>query len=194
MRLPIPAAPLVLVLAAGSVAAPAEPVTYKIDPMHTYPSFEADHMGLSTWRGKFDRSSGTVTMDKAAGTGSVDIVVDTTSVDYGLPAMNKMAKSKELFDVAKYPKAEFKGRLEGFQDGAPTKVAGTLTLHGRTQPVTLDIRHFKCMPHPLLKREVCGADAYATLDREAFGMDAGKNYGFSMNVDLRIQVEAIATK
>ena len=46
----------------------------------------------------------------------------------------------------------------------------------------------------MFKREACGADVYATLDREQFGMDAGKAYGFSMAVDLRIQVEAIATK
>jgi len=67
-------------------------------------------------------------------------------------------------------------------------------MHGRTNPVTLDIKKFKCIQHPMFKREVCGADIYATIDREQFGMDAGKAYGFSMAVDLRIQVEAIATK
>ncbi|MGO4776415.1 YceI family protein, partial [Lysobacter sp. 2RAB21] len=45
-----------LVLFAGAAA--AAPVTYKIDPSHTYPSFDADHMGLSTWRGKFNKSEG----------------------------------------------------------------------------------------------------------------------------------------
>ena len=58
----------------------------------------------------------------------------------------------------------------------------------------LEIRKLKCIPHPMFKREACGADVYATLDREQFGMDAGKAYGFSMAVDLRIQVEALATK
>jgi polyisoprenoid-binding protein YceI len=178
----------------ATAAAQAAPVTYAIDPMHTYPSFEADHMGISTWRGKFDRSAGTVTMDRAAGSGSLDIVVDMKSADFGLPALDKVAKGKELFDVAKYPKAHFKGTLEGFADGAPTKAVGTLEMHGKTNPVTLDIRKFKCIPHPMFKREVCGADVYATLDREQFGMDAGKAYGFSMAVDLRIQVEALAAK
>jgi len=63
-----------------------------------------------------------------------------------------------------------------------------------TRPVTLDIRKFKCMPHPMLKRELCGADAYATINREDFGMPAGKDWGFDMKVDLRIQIEAIATQ
>ncbi|MCK9685191.1 YceI family protein [Scleromatobacter humisilvae] len=181
-------------LFAATFAAQAAPVAYNIDPMHTYPSFEADHMGISTWRGKFDHTSGTVTMDREAGTGTVDIVIDMNSGDFGLDALNKVAKGKELFESAKYPKAHFKGTLEGFTDGAPTRAVGTLELHGKTNPVTLDIRKFKCIQHPMFKREDCGADVYATIDREQFGMAAGKEYGFSMAVDLRIQVEAIAVK
>ena len=181
-------------LAGTAFAAAAAPVPYEIDPSHTFPSFEADHMGISTWRGKFDRSTGSVTMDREAGTGTVTIVVDMKSADFGLPALDKVARGAELFDAAKYPKATFKGTLEGFANGAPTRAVGTLELHGKTNPVTLDIRKFKCIPHPMLKREVCGADIYATIDREQFGMDAGKAYGFSMAVDLRVQVEAIATK
>ena len=175
-------------------AAQAAPVSYNVDPSHTFPSFEADHMGISQWRGKFDRTSGSVTLDREAGTGTVDIVVDMKSGDFGLEALNKAARGKELFEADKYPKAHFKGTLEGFADGAPTKAVGTLEMHGKTNPVTLDIRKFKCIPHPMYKREVCGADIYATIDREQFGMDAGKAYGFSMAVDLRIQVEAIAAK
>ncbi len=178
----------------ATAAAQAAPVGYDIDPTHTYPSFEADHMGISTWRGKFDRTSGTVTMDREAGTGSVTIVVDMKSADFGLEALNKTAKGKELFEADKYPKATFKGTLEGFTDGAPTRAVGTLEMHGKTQPLTLEIRKFKCIQHPMFKREDCGADIYATIDREQFGMDAGKAYGFSMAVDLRIQVEALATK
>jgi polyisoprenoid-binding protein YceI len=175
-------------------AARAANVTYVVDPTHTYPSFEADHMGISVWRGKFDRTAGKISMDRAAGTGTVDIEVDTASIDYGLDAMNKVARSDELLDAAKYRQAIFKGKLEGFADGSPTRAVGTLELHGAKKPVTLEIRKFKCIPHPMFKREACGADAYATINREDFGMDAGKAYGFSMDVNLRIQVEAIAVE
>jgi polyisoprenoid-binding protein YceI len=181
-------------LVVAFAAAHAAPVTYDVDPSHTFPSFEADHMGISTWRGKFDRSAGSITMDREAGTGTVTIVVDMASADFGLPALDKVARGNELFDVKKYPKATFKGNLEGFENGVPTRSVGTLELHGKTNPVTLEIRKFKCIAHPMFKREACGADVYATLDREQFGMDAGKAYGFSMAVELRIQVEAIATK
>jgi len=184
------AAVLPILFAAGFAHAGA--ATYVVDPAHTYPSFEADHMGgLSTWRGKFDRTSGKVTLDKAAGTGTVDITVDTASADFGLPALNEKARSDELFDVAKYPTATYRGKLAGFANGAPTKVEGSLALHGVTRPLELTIKSFKCMPHPLYKRELCGADAYATFKRDEFGMSAGKDYGFGMDVVLRIQVEAL---
>ena len=184
--------PLIACALAG--AATAAPVTYNIDPDHTYPSFEADHLGLSIWRGKFNKTSGKVTLDKTAGQGTVEITIDAASIDFGHAKMNEVAQSPDLFDVAKYPQAIYKGKFEGFANGAPSRVVGTLTMHGATRPVVLQINSFKCIPHPLYKRELCGADALTVLNREEFGMDAGKPYGFSMDVTLRIQVEAIATE
>jgi polyisoprenoid-binding protein YceI len=184
--------PLLAIAAASACAAP---VTYTIDPSHTFPSFEADHMGgVSVWRGKFNKNSGKVTMDRAASTGTLEITVDMDSIDYGFELMNSKAKSPELFDTARYPTAVYKGKLDGFVNGAPTQVVGALTLHGVTQPLTLQINAFKCIPHPMLKRELCGADALATLNRDDYGISAGKDWGFNMAVTLRIQVEAVAAE
>ena len=179
-------------IASLSLSATAATITYKVDPEHTYPSFEADHLGgLSTWRGKFNHTSGTITLDKSAGSGDVAITIDMTSADFGLDALNAAMQGKEMFEADKYPRATYRGRLADFVDGRPTRVVGDLTLHGITRPLTLTIDAFKCMPHPVFKREVCGADALATFKRDDFGMTAGKDYGFSMDVALRIQVEAI---
>jgi polyisoprenoid-binding protein YceI len=186
---------LMALLPLATGAATAAPVKYNIDPNHTYPSFEADHLGgLSVWRGKFNKSSGTVMLDKAAGTGTVDITVDMKSADFGQDELNKGAQGKDLFESHLYPQARYMGKLAGFVNGAPTRVVGQLSLHGITRPLDLKINSFKCMPHPMFKREVCGADALATFKRDAFGMDAGKDYGFKMDVTLRIQVEAIAAE
>ena len=134
-----------MAMAAG--VATAAPVTYNIDPAHTYPSFEADHMGgLSKWRGKFNTSSGTIVYDKAAKAGTVDITIDIASIDYGHDKMNEHAKSADIFDAAKYPTATYKGKLAGFKGDAPTQVVGELTLHGVTKPVTLAINSFVCRP------------------------------------------------
>lgn len=179
-----------------SALAYAAPVTYQIEPTHTYPSFEADHLGgLSVWRGKFNKTAGTIVYDRATRESSINITVDTDSIDFGLDLMNNKARSADFFDTAKYPTATYKGKLASFDDkGMPTSVDGELTMHGVTRPLQLQILKLKCMPHPMLKREICGADATATFQRDAFGMDLGKAYGFSMDVTLRIQVEALANE
>ncbi len=167
---------------------------YVLDPEHTFPSFEGDHMGISVWRGKFNKTTGTMIYDKAGQSGSVEAVIDLASVDFGHDKMNEHARAKDFFDVGRYPTATYKGRLADFVNGVPTRVVGDLSLHGVTRPVPLEVKLFKCIPHPLHKRELCGADAYAVFRRDAFGLDAGKDYGFNMDVVLRIQMEAVAVE
>jgi polyisoprenoid-binding protein YceI len=182
----------VAILALMTGSAIAVPVTYNVDPNHTYPSFEADHFGgLSNWRGKFDKSSGTVVIDKDKGAGTVDITVDAASIDFGHAKLNEHAKSAEMFDVEKFPTATLKGTLAKFKDGAPTEIDGQLTMHGITKPVKLTINQFKCMVNPMIKKEVCGADASGTINRSDFGVSYGDKYGFKQDVKLQIQVEGI---
>jgi polyisoprenoid-binding protein YceI len=186
MKIALPAA--MLAIMAG--AALAEPVTYTVDPGHTFPSFEADHFGgLSVWRGKFDKTSGSIVLDKAKGTGTVEVTVDSASIDFGNPKLNEHAKSAEMFDVAKYPTATYKGTLTNFKNGAPTQVDGQFTLHGVTKPLTLTINSFMCKPNPMDKKEHCGADASGTFNRADYGIAYGDKYGFKMEVKLAIQVE-----
>jgi polyisoprenoid-binding protein YceI len=181
--------PLALLVASGSACAVVK--TYEIDPNHSYPSFEADHMGVSIWRGKMNKTTGVVTLDREAGKGTVKLDIDLDSIDFGQDALNDWARGKEFFDTASYPKASYSGELKEFHNGAPGEVVGELTLHGVTRPVNLKINSFNCKPHPLFKRDWCGADAFATFDREEFGLAAGKDWGFDMKVTLRIQVEAV---
>lgn len=172
-----------------SSLATAAPVSYTVVPAHTYPSFEAPHMGISWWRGKFNTSSGSVMLDTAAKTGTVDIVIDTASIDFGPEKMNDHAKSADFFDVAKYPTATYKGKLT-FDGDKPTGVDGELTLHGVTKPVPLTIKSFNCIMHPMMKKEVCGADAAGSFNRGDFGITK-YGEGAAGQVNLAIQVEAM---
>jgi polyisoprenoid-binding protein YceI len=168
----------------------AAPVTYTLDPSHTYPSFEADHFGgLSVWRGKFDTTSGKVVYDKDAKAGSIDVTVDVSSINFGNPKLNEHAKGPEMFDVAKFPTAVYSGKFTKFSGASPTEAQGTLTMHGVTKPVTLMINAFKCIDNPMSKKQVCGADATATFSRADFGVNFGDKYGFRQEVKLEIQVE-----
>lgn len=186
----------VLAVATATGAALAAPVTYELDARHTFPSFEADHFGgLSLWRGKFTATTGKVVLDRQAQSGTVEVEIDMSSVQTGVSDLDGHLKGGDFFDVAKFPKATYKGTLARFKDGAPMEVQGNLTLHGVTKPLTLAIRSFKCMAHPMKKdTEVCGAEAHGTFNREDFGIAWGKNMGFDMNVALNIQVEGTSPK
>ena len=169
-----------------------KPVTYVIDPSHTFPAFEADHMGgLSLWRGKINSTSGEIILDKKNRTGYVTVVMEMDSIDFGNDKMTKQAKSDDMFDVEEFPQAKYEGILINFQDGSPTKVEGELTLHGITKKVDLEIKAFKCKLHPFKLREVCGADIRGNIMRDDFGISYAKMMGFKMDVALRIGVEAI---
>ena len=179
-----------LVGTAGGSIGLAEPVTYVIDPSHTFPAFEADHWGgLSVWRGKINQTSGTVVLDKEAGTGTIEAVMDMSSIDFGHDGMNERTLA-DIVHVDQFPTATYTGTLVDFQDGAPTAVEGSLTLHGVTQPVNLQVNRFQCQPHFRHMREVCGADASATINRADFGVDYDLENGFFPEVHLLITVEA----
>jgi polyisoprenoid-binding protein YceI len=181
-----------LLLAFGITSATAASTTYSVDPDHTHPSFEVDHFGgVSIWRGTFKKTSGTVELDTVAKTGTINVVIDTATVDFAHDKLNEHVSSPEMLDVAKYPTAEYKGKFVEFANGAPKTISGNLTLHGITKPVTLTINSFKCFQNPMLKKQVCGADASGTFNRADFGVNYGQQYGFKQDVLLRIQVEGV---
>src|SRR5262249_52473581 len=137
-----------------AVVANAAPTTYAIDPNHTFPSFEADHMGgLSVLRGTFKSTSGTISLDRAAKTGSVDITVNTDSLSFNNDKLTEHAKKDpKMFDVAQFPTATFKGKLTKFNGDVPTEAQGDFTLHGVTKPLTLKINQFTCKMSPMTKK------------------------------------------
>jgi polyisoprenoid-binding protein YceI len=181
----------VLLAVAASTATLAAPATYEIDPRHTYPSFEVDHMGgLSLWRGKFNSSAGRIVLDRVAKTGDVEVTIQTASVNFGLEAMDKHTRGPDMLDAEKFPTATYRGRFSKWNGDVPAEVDGNLTLHGVTKPVKLTINRFLCKPHPMNKRMTCGADASGQFNRDDFGVDYGKSMGFDMGVTLRISIEA----
>ena len=184
----IAAAALTSIAFAG--LAQAQSTTYGADPTHTFITFEAKHFGTSTLRGRFDKKEGTVTIDKAAKTGKAEFTIDTTSVSTGVGPLDGHLKSKDFFNVAENPTAKFVGDKFSFDGAKVTAVAGMLTLNGKTNPVTLNATNFNCYDNPMLKREVCGGDFEATIQRSQYGVMYGLP-GIPDNIRLLIQVEAV---
>jgi polyisoprenoid-binding protein YceI len=170
--------------------AQAQSATYSVDPTHTFVTFEAQHFGTSTLRGRFDRKEGTVQFDRAGKTGKAEITIDITSVSTGVGPLDGHLKSKDFFDATNNPSARFVGDKFSFNGDKVSEVAGALTMMGKTVPVTLKASNFNCYQNPLLKREVCGGDFETTITRSQWGIVYGVP-GIPDNIRLLIQIEAV---
>lgn len=163
--------------------------TYIIDPTHTYPHFAVSHLGFSTMHGRFDKSSGKLTIDRVAKVASVDVTIETASLSTGLKKRDAHLRSPDFFNTAEFPKATYKSTAVKFNEDTPTTVEGNLTLLGVTKPVILTIIAFKCGKNPMNQKAMCGIDATANMKRSDFGM----NYalpGVGDNLKISIEVEA----
>ncbi|MBK7416088.1 MAG: polyisoprenoid-binding protein [Dechloromonas sp.] len=178
-----------LILAAA-VAAPAlaAPETFNVEPTHTFPRFSYNHLGYSVQLSRFDKTSGKVVLDKAAKTGSVDITIDTKSVSTGAATFNEHIQGEDFLDTAKYPTATFKSTKVVFEGDKPAKIEGNLTLKGVTKPVTLTVTSFQAMPHPMVKKDAIGANAFTTVKRTDFNMGKNAPYvGDEVRIDIAIE-------
>ena len=178
-----------LSLAARGAQAASE--TFVIDGTHTGARFSYSHFGYSTQLSRFDKTTGTVVFDKAAKTGAVDITIDTKSVNTGVATFNEHIQGEDFLDTAKYPTATFKSTKVVFDGDKPASIEGQLTLKGVTRPVTLTVTSFQAMPHPMLKKDAIGANAWTVVKRTEF--NAGK-YAPHVGDDVRIDIALEAIK
>lgn len=178
------------VAATISSVASAESATYAVDPTHTFVTWEAKHFGTSTSHGRFDKKSGTITLDKAAKTGKVELTIDMASMNTGVAPFDKHLTGEDFFNAAKFPEAKFVGTTFTFNGDKVASVAGNLTLHGKTNPVVLKATAYGCYENPYIKREVCGGDFETTITRSQYDISYGLP-GIPDSIRLLIQVEAI---
>jgi polyisoprenoid-binding protein YceI len=161
---------IVALLAVCSTQASAVEETFTIDPNHTKPVFEVNHLGFSTQRGRFNETTGVITLDRDQHRGSVNFVIKTDSIDMGFQKWDDHMKSDTFFNVVKYPEVVFKSNEFVFQGDLPIEAKGSLTLLGVTRPVSLKIQGFNCGEHPILKKPLCAANIETTIKRSEFGL------------------------
>jgi len=182
--------PAGLLVLATSTAAWAEPVTYVLDPQHSFVHFEVLHFSTSTLRGRFGQIDGYVELDRAAPGGWVSLRVPTAAVDTGMPAFDARLRQSDLLDSEAHPVASFVASRFSFDGPKVSALSGELTLRGVRQTLELRALRFGCHTHPQLQREVCGGDFEGELDRAAFGASFGMPF-VANRVRLRVQVEGI---
>ncbi|MBX9704698.1 MAG: YceI family protein [Gammaproteobacteria bacterium] len=181
---------LLAIAATISTAAVAAPETYVIDSNHSMPRFSYSHFGYSTQLSRFDKATGKIVIDRAAKTGSVDVIINTTSVNTGFALFNEHIQGEDFFNTAKFPTATFVSKKMNFEGDKPVSIDGTLTIKGVSKPETLTVTSFMCMPHPMLKKDACGANATVVVKRTDFNMSKHVPY-VSDEVTITLPVEAI---
>ena len=162
---------------------------YTVDSRHTFPSFSINHMGFSTQKGRFNTTTGQISLSPEKQTGQIDITIDSNSIDTGLVELEDHLKTADFLDVSRYPNLHFTSTRLQFSKESLTGVDGNLTLHGVTKPVHLNVTHFKCGLNPVAMKQVCGADVSTSFKRSDFGI--GKYVPVIADlVNVEIQIEA----
>ena len=164
--------------------------TYVIEPVHSQPIFEVQHIGYSMQRGSFGKVSGKVVLDRATHKGSVDVTIDTTSIRTISEKLDTHVKGEDFFNVAKYPTMTYKSSNLVFEGDKLVGIDGELTMIGVAKPVSLKVANFMCGEHPFNKKPLCGAEATATIKRSEWGMKYGIPKAVGDDVKITLPIEA----
>jgi polyisoprenoid-binding protein YceI len=165
--------------------------TYTVDPKHTFPGFEINHLGFSIQRGRFNKTSGKITLNPELSAGNIDITIETASIDTGFAELEKYLRGQDFLDAKRYPKITFLANRLSFDKNQLIAADGLLTLHGIAKPVHLKIDHFYCGMNLITLKNTCGANITSTLKRSDFGID---KYAPKLADEVSIVIPIEATK
>ena len=180
-----------LALASGAAFA-AEP--YVIDANHTQVQYTYTHLGFSHITGRFGNVEGDFLFDAKDPTkSSIQVHIPIDSLSTGVADLDKDMRTARFFDVGQFPLATFQSTAVTSTGKDKLAVAGDLTIHGVTKPVTLDVTVNKIGTHPMRNVAAAGFDATVTIKRSDFGV-ALYVPNVSDEVTLHITMEAFAPK
>ncbi len=166
----------------------AAPASYTVDPDHTFPYFKISHLGFSTMQGRFNKTTGKLTVDLDKKTGSVNITIDANSVDTSHVKRDDHLRSPDFINAAEFPEITYKSSKVTIHDNNTATVEGNLTIMGVSKPVKLDVTQFKCGKNPMNEKELCGFDANTTIKRSDFGVNyALPAIGDEMRIELAVE-------
>lgn len=179
-----------LIAAALLLAQPALAAEkYVFDQQHTEIEFLWDHLGFSTTSANFTEFDGALMFDEADPTASnVKVTIQTDSLDSNIPELDEHLRGEDFFEVEEYPEATFESTAVRATGENRYEVDGELTLHGHTEPVTLDVTINKVAMHPMSEAKTIGFDANTTVSRGTFGLGMYAP-AVSDEVEIRISSE-----
>ncbi|WP_285728147.1 YceI family protein [Psychromicrobium xiongbiense] len=142
--------------------------TWNLDPAHSVVSFTVRHAGISKARGTFADVAATAVVGESLSGSSVQATIQAASVETGNPDRNAHVRSADFFDVEQFPELTFVSTgLVG--QGETYDLAGDLTIHGITHPVTFEVEFEGVAVDPFGNTKA-GFSAEATISRKDFGL------------------------
>ncbi|HEY3179239.1 MAG TPA: YceI family protein [Casimicrobiaceae bacterium] len=179
------------IVTAIAIPAFAAEESFVVEPVHSQPTFETRHIGMSPQRGNFGKLSGKVTLDRVEKKGTIEVTIDATSIRTFDARLDAIVKGDRFFNVEKYPTLTFKSDKVTFDGDRVVGVDGDLTMVGVTKPVSFKVANFVCGENPFNKKAMCGAEATATIKRSDWGMTNGLNVNNPGDeIKLMIPIEA----
>ena len=173
-----------------AISASAQVETWQIDPAHSASQFAIRHMGLSTVRGAFTKTSGTVQYDPAdVAKTAIEVTIDAASLNTRVDMRDNDLRSAKFFDVEKYPTITFKSKRAEAAGKGKMKITGDLTIHGVTKEVVLDVDGPAGPNKDPRGNSHMGALATTTISRKDFGVSAlpamiGDDVQITLDVEL----------
>jgi len=162
----------IVTLAFTASFAQSQTSTWISDPAHSEVDFTVTHLSISKVHGKFGKVKAELQMNSAdISKSSVTATIDVNTVDTGEAARDSDLRSPNFFDVANFPSATFSSTAVT-KSGDGLSVAGNLTLHGVTKPVTLTVEGPTGPVPGMGGKQHAGFSATTTLSRSAFGIGA----------------------
>jgi polyisoprenoid-binding protein YceI len=171
--------------------------SFTLDPAHTRVGFEVTHLVVSTVTGQFDKYDATLDLNADPAKSKISATIDVASINTGVERRDNHLRSADFFDAAKFPTITFKSSKVSL-DGNKLSVAGDLTIHGITKPVTLEGKYRGSVDDGYGHEKV-GATLSTTISRKEFGVlwnkmiEAGPVVSDEVELVLNIEAQRPST-
>lgn len=172
--------------------------TYTIDAAHSKIGFEATHLVIATVEGRFKKFEGTIVIDEKLNKSKATLDVDVASIDTDNSQRDDHLKSPDFFDAAKTPKLLFvTKKIVGTAD--KLKLVGDLTIKGKTQEVTLDVKYLGDVNDAYGNHKVVFSGE-GKIKRKDFGLnwnsmvEAGPVVGDEITLSIKIEANKPVAK
>jgi polyisoprenoid-binding protein YceI len=160
--------------------------TWKMDKSHAKLGFTVTHLMISEVDGNFKDFDVTITSSKDDFSDAVfELTVQMASVNTDNQRRDDHLRTPDFFEVEKYPTMTFKSTSVKKTSGNKYALAGNLTMHGVTKPVTMDMTLMGTKPHPRTQKPIAAFKVTGTLNRLDFGVGSTTTTTVGSDIEIR---------